>query len=99
MKERDHQKSMETELYTAILQLKTPQECGAFFRDLCTPAELEAMADRWRAARMLDTGMSYRAIAEETGISVTTVTRVARFLRIGNDGYKTVLERLKKLEE
>jgi TrpR-related protein YerC/YecD len=89
-------KDTEKDLYAALLALETPEECAAFFHDLCTPAELEALADRWRAAKMLDAGMSYRAIASKTGISVTTVTRVARFLHIGHSGYKTILERLKK---
>jgi TrpR-related protein YerC/YecD len=89
-------KEIETELYKAILRLKTPEECRSFFKDLCTPAELEAFADRWRVARMLNEKKSYRTIAEETGVSVTTVTRVARFLREVNSGYKVVIERMEK---
>jgi len=89
-------KDAETELYKAILRLKTAEECRAFFKDLCTPAELEAFTDRWQVALMLNAGKSYRAIAEETGVSVTTVTRVARFLNDGNDGYKTIIERTGK---
>jgi TrpR-related protein YerC/YecD len=88
-----HAKEMQAELFKAILRLKTAEECLAFFKDLCTPAELEAFADRWRVAQMLVEKKSYRAIAEETGVSVTTVTRVARFLNDGNGGYKAVIER------
>ena len=85
-------------LYDAILQLKTREECRRFFRDLCTPAELLAFAERWRAARMLHEGkLSYREIHAETGISVTTIGRVARFLeQEPYQGYDLVLRRLKE---
>jgi TrpR-related protein YerC/YecD len=90
---RKHSKEPDDELYKAILRLKTVDECRSFFKDLCTPAELEAFTDRWRVARLLVQKKPYRAIAEETGVSVTTVTRVARFLNDGNGGYKTVMGR------
>lgn len=84
----------EMSMYRAINGLHNTQECMDFFHDLCTPAELEALADRWRVARMLDVGKPYRTIAEETGVSVTTVTRVARCMREGTGGYRTALKRV-----
>jgi TrpR-related protein YerC/YecD len=67
-----------------------------FFEDICTPAEIEALVDRWQVAGLLYRGMPYRAISEKTGVSVATVTRVARFLFNGNSGYKIILERIAK---
>lgn len=81
-------------LYEAILLLETPEECRDFLTDLCTPAELTALADRLEVAKMLLKDMSYRAISEEKGVSVTTVTRVARFLSQGSDGYRTIFKRM-----
>lgn len=74
--------------------LKTPGEARDFLEDLCTPAELEAMIDRWRVAQLLDEGLSYRDIRELTEVSVTTIGRVARFIERGTGGYRTVLDRL-----
>ena len=85
-------------LFEAILTLRTTDECRRFFKDVTTPAELNALSERWRVARLLDEGkLSYREIHEETGVSTTTITRVARFLgHEPNQGYRLVLERLKK---
>ena len=81
-------------LYGAVLALETEKECEAFFADLCTPPELEAMAGRWRVARLLDQGLPYREISKKTGISTATVTRVARCLTYGRDGgYRRLLDR------
>ena len=80
-------------LYRALLSLDTPTELQAFFRDLCTPAELESMMDRWRVVPWLERGVPYREIHEHTGVSVTTIGRVARFLTQGNGGYRTAIER------
>lgn len=87
---------LEEELFTALLALKDRKECRAFFEDICTPSEIEAMSDRWQVARLLVKEMPYREISEKTGVSLATVTRVARFLFNGNSGYKTVIERLEK---
>ena len=78
-------------LYQAILTLKTVEECRAFFRDLCTPAELEAMADRWAVVEWLERGTPYREIHKATGVSVTTIGRVARCLELGSGGYRLAL--------
>jgi TrpR-related protein YerC/YecD len=81
------------ELFDAILSLETREETESFFRDLCTLSELEAMAHRWEVARLLERGLPYLEIAERTGASTTTVTRVAHWLRHGEGGYRTVLDR------
>jgi len=81
-------------LYQAILTLKSVEECRAFFRDLCTPAELEAMADRWAVVEWLQRGTPYREIHTATGVSVTTIGRVARCLVDGNGGYELAVHRL-----
>ncbi|MGE0410123.1 MAG: YerC/YecD family TrpR-related protein, partial [Amphiplicatus sp.] len=65
----------------AVAGLKSPAEAARFFKDVATPAELGAFAERWRIARLLDEGaLSYRDIAAATGASTTTIARVARFL-------------------
>jgi TrpR-related protein YerC/YecD len=81
-------------LTEALLSLATADEVKQFLEDLCTPAEIEAMVDRWRVAQLLDQGYSYRDIREMTGVSVTTTGRVARYMEMGTGGYRTVLDRL-----
>jgi TrpR-related protein YerC/YecD len=81
-------------LYQAIVCLDTPEECEGFLRDLCTPAELQALIDRWTVVRMLRQGLPYREIHDRTGVSVTTIGRVARFLADGFGGYQRVADRL-----
>ena len=83
-------------LYEAILALETPEECQAFFQDLCTVAELRAMAQRLEVAQLLDDGLIYNDILRRTGASSATISRVNRALQYGSDGYKTVLPRLIK---
>ena len=95
---RDHiDKKHEADLYAAILELQSLEEVQSFFHDLCTPAELEGLVDRWRVAQMLVQKMPYRQIAAETNVSTATIVRVARFLNNGNDGYRTIMRRLGKL--
>ena len=72
------------------------EEVRAFFRDLCTPAELQAMADRWSVVDYLKRGLPYREIHRLTGVSVTTIGRVARFLGNGNGGYEVAAQRLEE---
>lgn len=88
--------SRETALYQAILSLQSVAECRRFFRDLCTPAELEALADRWCVARLVREGVPYRQIHDRTGVSVTTVGRVSRYVEQGNGGYRLALDRLEQ---
>ena len=85
----------ERNLYTAVASLRSADECRAFFRDLCTPAEIQAMADRWAVVDWLRRGTPYREINRLTGVSVTTISRVARCLADGNGGYPLVLRRTK----
>lgn len=89
-------KQAEATLYEAILALKTPEEAKQFFEDLCTPAERQAMADRWRIIEAIDQGVPYRTISAETGVSVTTIGRVARCLEMGTGGYRLIFDRVKK---
>jgi TrpR-related protein YerC/YecD len=84
----------ERNLFLAIQQLRSLEECRAFFRDLCTPTELQAMADRWAVVEWLERGVPYREIHRATGVSVTTIGRVARYLAAGNGGYSMVARRL-----
>ena len=85
-------------LSEAFLSLESSAEARAFLEDLCTPAELEAMVDRWRVAQLLDQGLSYRDIRAMTGVSVTTIGRVARFIEQGTGGYHTALARIEPTE-
>jgi TrpR-related protein YerC/YecD len=80
-------------LVAALLSLREPAELRAFLDDLCTPAELEALCDRWRVIPMLQQGVPYREIHDRTGISVTTIGRVARCLERGAGGYRLAAER------
>lgn len=81
-------------LLRALAALEGPAELRCFLHDLCTPAELEALRDRWRVVPHLLQGRSYREIHELTGVSVTTIGRVARFLGEGHGGYRIAARRL-----
>lgn len=81
-------------LVTVLASLRGPDEIRRFLIDLCTPAELEAMADRWAVVPELAEGRAYREIHERTGVSVTTIGRVARCLSLGAGGYRVAAERL-----
>lgn len=84
----------ERNLYAAVLTLRTVDEARAFFRDLCTPAEIEAMSDRWAVVECLQRGLPYREIHRVTGVSITTIGRVARYLTEGSGGYAAVVRRV-----
>lgn len=83
-------------LMAAILALQTKEESYCFFEDLCTVAELQALAQRLEVADMLRAGCTYEKITTRTGASTATISRVKRALEYGADGYKVVLERLGK---
>ena len=85
-------------LFKAILTLSTPEDCYHFFSDLCTPFELREMAQRMQAAKMLREGMIYSDIAERTGLSTATISRVNRALRYSTDGYAKVLQAMELQE-
>jgi TrpR-related protein YerC/YecD len=89
----------ERSLASALAALRTADECRAFLRDLCTPAELQAMADRWAVVESLRRGLPYREIHRLTGVSVTTIGRVARFLAGGNGGYATAVRHLEEARQ
>ena len=81
-------------LFRGILTLKTMEDCRAFFEDICTVKEISEMSRRLDAARMLDDNKIYNEIADETGLSTATISRVNRCLKYGSDGYSRVLSRL-----
>lgn len=83
-------------LFEAIMLLKNKEECYRFFQDIATVAEIKALAQRLEVARMLEEDVTYTKIAEVTGASSATISRVKRCLNYGADGYKMVLERLQK---
>lgn len=80
-------------LYDAILSLEDLGEAKMFFRDLLTEREIEELAERWKAARLLVEGVPYTQIVERTGLSSTTVARVARWVKQGAGGYRLALKR------
>lgn len=82
-------------LFDAIVCLKDSDECAKFLRDLCTLAELQAMAERWEVARLLADQVPYRQIAEQTGCSTATITRIAHWLHHGEGGYRMMLDRVR----
>ena len=83
-------------LFDAILSLKTREECYNFFEDLCTVNELLSLSQRFEVASMLKDRKTYLEIAEKTGASTATISRVNRSLNYGNDGYELVFERIGK---
>jgi len=88
----------ERNLVAALLCLRSVDECRAFLRDLCTPAELQAMADRWAVVECLQRSLPYREIQRQTGVSMTTIGRVARYLAQGNGGYALAAKRIEAIE-
>lgn len=81
-------------LFRAVLHLETMEECYAFFEDVCTVNELLSFAQRYEVARMLRGGSTYLEIAEKTGASTATISRVNRSLNYGSDGYDMIFARL-----
>lgn len=86
-------------LFNCILNLTTVEECYDFFEDLCTTREIEEMSHRIRAAKMLSENSVYTEVVSQTGLSTATVSRVNRAIKEGNDGYSTVLSRVKEKTE
>jgi TrpR-related protein YerC/YecD len=86
--------ALAADLCAALLTPASGEEMGRLLIDLCTPAEIRTMAERWHVARLLDgTDLSYREIHDATGVSTTTIVRVARFLKQEpNQGYRSALD-------
>ena len=86
-------------LFDAILLLENTEECYIFFEDICTIAEIKALAQRLEVAKMLREKKTYTDICEQTGASTATISRVNRCLVYGADGYNLVLDRLKEKDK
>lgn len=84
------------ELYSAILKLNTVKECKDFFSDLLTQDEIREFSERWFIVQCLDKNIPYRDISKLSGLSTTTVTRVAKWFQKGTGGYRLVLKRVKE---
>lgn len=89
----DQATACEEALCAAIISLQSVEECRNFLKDLCTPAELQALVDRWQVVELLQQDLPYRRIHDLTGVSVTTIGRVARFLADGFGGYQVAIDR------
>lgn len=83
-------------LFATILNLRTVEECYAYFEDLCTVKELKDMAQRLDTAILLDQGASYQQITRQVGISTATIGRVSKCLNYGTGGYRTAIARLEE---
>ena len=93
MKRRDDEGIHRIDDVAEILAgMDDPRTVADFLEDLCTPSELEAIADRWRVVPPLAQGVSYRRVHDMTGVSVTTIGRVARYMASGAGGYEKALE-------
>ena len=95
MNQKIHNASVDF-LFDAILSLKDRDECYTFFEDVCTINEIQSLSQRFEVAAMLRQGKTYLDIAEKTGASTATISRVNRSLNYGNDGYDMVFGRMDK---
>ena len=84
-------------LFDAIVTLQTREECAMFFKDLCTIPEVKSMSQRLVVAKMLKDNMVYSEIVSKTGASTATISRVNKCLHYGSGGYRTTIDRLKKV--
>ena len=91
---KQSRKPRNTDMYKAILTLRSVEECMDFFDDLCTVTEIQAMEQRYQVAVCLSKDMKYNDILAETGASSATISRVNRSLKYGKDGYEVVFDRL-----
>ena len=87
------EKTMQKELYETLLKLETVEECENLLSDLCTIKEVQSMAQRLTAARMLLDGKTYNEVIEATDISSATLARVSKCVRYGQGGYAKVLKK------
>ena len=86
-------------LFDAILSLQNREECYTFFEDVCTINELLSIAQRFAVAKMLKENNTYLEVAEKTGASTATISRVNRSLNYGKDGYELVFGRMKSFKK
>lgn len=96
---KQSRKPRNTDMYKAILTLRSVEECMDFFDDLCTVTEIQAMEQRYQVAVCLSKDMKYNDILAETGASSATISRVNRSLKYGKDGYEVVFDRMENGEE
>lgn len=96
---KPQRKPRNEEIYKALLTLKTVEECMTFFDDLCTVTEIQSIEQRYHVATLLDGGLIYNDILEQTGASSATISRVNRSLQYGAGGYRVVFDRLAAQEE
>ena len=96
---KQSRKPRNTDMYKAILTLRSVEECMDFFDDLCTVTEIQAMEQRYQVAVCLSKDMKYNDILDETGASSATISRVNRSLKYGKDGYEVVFDRLENAGE
>ena len=99
MNNRNKRSNPDHELYRAVLELQSVEECYNFFVDLCTVSEMKAMEQRYEVAKLLNQGMIYNDILEQTGASSATISRVNRSLNYGTDTYRQIFQRLHKGED
>ncbi|WP_019849858.1 YerC/YecD family TrpR-related protein [Desulfitobacterium sp. PCE1] len=91
--------SLTDALFDALLLLKDREECYRFFQDIATVAEIKSLAQRLEVAKLLEKNVTYTTIAQSTGASTATISRVKRCLYFGADGYQMVLKRLEEKEK
>ena len=96
---KQSRKPRNTDMYKAILTLRSVEECMDFFDDLCTVTEIHAMEQRYQVAVCLSKDMKYNDILAETGASSATISRVNRSLKYGKDGYEVVFDRMENAGE
>ena len=91
---KSNRRVQDSDMYKAILSLKTEEECRAFFTDLCSITELMAMEQRFEVAKLLNEGLIYNLIMERSGTSSAIISRVNRSLQYGSGGYQIAFSRL-----
>ena len=96
---KQSRKPRNTDMYKAILTLRSVEECMDFFEDICTVTEIQAMEQRYQVAVCLSKDMKYNDILAETGASSATISRVNRSLKYGKDGYEVVFDRMENAGE
>ena len=96
---KQSRKPRNTDMYKAILTLRSVEECMDFFDDLCTVTEIQAMEQRYQVDVCLSKDMKYNVFLAETGASSATISRVNRSLKYGKDGYEVVFDRMENAGE